>query len=233
MIRAVIFDLEGTLLDGEQAHGRALVEVFRVLVRFRPKLAEEELRRQWAGSLRMNVRGRGGHPAAPHAIYAERFKRTLTWLGAEDDNLAVRLGRLYASLVLDRAVAYADASAVLPALAGKVALAATAGVSTATAQRQLEAAGLAPYVPWVFGGVRAERPKPAPDLLEVALREMEVLPSEALAVGDGPDTDVAAAKAAGVASVWVNRGRVRWPDDDDGPEFMIRTLEELPALVDW
>jgi len=85
----------------------------------------------------------------------------------------------------------------------------------------------------VFGGERAERPKPAPDLLEVALREMEVLPSEALAVGDGPDTDVAAAKAAGVASVWVNRGRVRWPDDDDGPEFMIRTLEELPALVDW
>ncbi|GEM_PF-470515 len=231
MIRAVIFDLEGTLLDGEQAHERALAEVFRVLVRFRPKLAEEELQRQWAGSLRMNVHGRGGRPASPQAIYAERFKTTLTWLGTEDDNLAVRLGRLYASLMLDRAVAYPDVRAVLPQLARKASLAVTAGVSTATAQRQLEASGLAVHVPWVFGGEWAARPKPAPDLLKVALREMEVLPSEVLAVGDGPDTDVAAAKAAGVASVWLNRRRLRWPDDDGGPEFMIWTLEELPALV--
>lgn len=231
MIRTVLFDLEGTLVDAALAHGRALDEVYGILVRFRPKLTMADLERQWAGSLRMNVRGRGGAPASPQAIYRERFKRTLTWLGDEDDNLALRLGRLYASLVLDRAAAYPDARAALAAV-GRQALCAVAANGGDTAiRRQLDAAGLAGQIGAVFASQQVGSAKPERELLLAAARSLEASPAQTVVVGDSPDMDGAAAQAAGMPFVWLNRDARRWPDYLPAPNDAVSTLLDLPAVL--
>jgi len=227
MIRAYLFDLEGTLIDGALAHERAADEVYGILARFRPKLTKEQFQRQFAGSLRMNVRGRGGAPASPQAVYAERFKRTLTWLGEEDDNLARRLGRLYASLLLDRSAAYPDATAALPVLARQATIAVVANGSEAALRRQIESAGLARYVTAVFGSQEVGHAKPEPELVSHALEALEIPPAEALVVGDASETDIAAARAAGVAAAWVNRAGRKWPEGVARPVRIISALTEL------
>lgn len=226
-IRTVLFDLEGTLIDGAAAHERALDEVFQVLLRFRPALKREELERQFAGSLRMSVRGRTGVPVSPQAIYAERFKRTLTWLGQEDDNLAVRLGRLYASLVLDRAVAYPDALAALPHLARLVTLIVVANGRASDVERQLKAAALQGWITAVIAGDDPAAAKPAPALVHQALHATGTAAAEGLVVGDSPETDIAAGRAAGVPTAWLNRSGRPWPEGMEPPDQTIHRLTDL------
>jgi phosphoglycolate phosphatase len=75
------------------------------------------------------------------------------------------------------------------------------------------------------------RPKPAPDMLTLALARLGVAPGEALYVGDMA-VDVQTARAAGVR-VWV----VPTGSDDlgtlerAGADGLFRTLHELPRLL--
>ncbi|MEU4241468.1 HAD-IA family hydrolase [Actinoplanes sp. NPDC026619] len=68
--------------------------------------------------------------------------------------------------------------------------------------RFLDALGLRDRFEVLATRDRVERSKPAPDLYELALHELGALPSEALAVEDSPN-GIAAAKAAGVFCVAV------------------------------
>ena len=56
-------------------------------------------------------------------------------------------------------------------------------------------------------------------------------PSEILFVGDEPHADVVGPRAAGMQTVWVNRGGVVWPDALPAPDACIRSLDELVALI--
>jgi len=226
-IHTVLFDLEGTLIDSAAAHQRALDEVFQVLLRFRPALKREDLERQFASSLRMSVRARTGVPVSPQTIYAERFKRTLTWLGQEDDNLAVRLGRLYASLVLDRAVAYPDALEALPHLARVATLVVVANGRAPDIERQVKAADLQGWIAAVIAGDEPTALKPAATLIHQALHATGTAAADALVVGDSPETDIAAGQAAGVPTTWLNRDRRPWPTNLEPPSQTISRLIDL------
>ncbi|MDH3402918.1 MAG: HAD family hydrolase [Acidobacteriota bacterium] len=69
--------------------------------------------------------------------------------------------------------------------------------------------------------------KPSPVMVRHALAALGVDASQALMVGDRRDSDVAAARAAGVAAVWLRR-----PDGGGpAPDHTIDELAELPALV--
>ena len=77
--------------------------------------------------------------------------------------------------------------------------------------------------------VRAYKPHPTP--FRRAVERLGVRPDEVLHVGDSEVDDVKGAKAAGLQVAWVNRdGRPRRPDVPP-PDFEIRDLRELPALL--
>lgn len=71
--------------------------------------------------------------------------------------------------------------------------------------------------------------KPAPGIFLDACTRLGLAPSQVLHVGDDPDLDVAAARAAGLRSAWLNRGGRTWPHPEP-PELELRDLGEL---VDW
>jgi phosphoglycolate phosphatase len=79
----------------------------------------------------------------------------------------------------------------------------------------------------IVGGDRAERPKPHPDLLRVALGELGVRPGEALLVGDG-DHDIEMGRAAGARTCAVTWGvhpaeRLR----SAGADYVVHSPREL------
>jgi phosphoglycolate phosphatase len=95
----------------------------------------------------------------------------------------------------------------------------------------LEYLGLARLFRAAIGPEDAPRLKPAPDMLQAALRSLQVDRSETLYVGD-MTVDIETARAAGVA-VWV----VPTGSDDKaallaaGPDRILRDLRELTNLV--
>ena len=73
--------------------------------------------------------------------------------------------------------------------------------------------------------------KPDPAMFHRALERAGASPAEALHVGDDPELDIAAARAVGMQTVWVNVAGAPWPlDAEPGPEA--RNMDELVAAVE-
>ena len=69
--------------------------------------------------------------------------------------------------------------------------------------------------------------KPSPALLRAALGDLEIEVSSAAMVGDRQNRDIAAGRAAGVATVWVRS------EHEEGPtaDATVDSLADLPALL--
>lgn len=74
--------------------------------------------------------------------------------------------------------------------------------------------------------------KPKPVIFETALDRMPALrAAEALFVGDRADIDVVGARGVGMPTAWINREAARLPTDVQPPDFEIRDLAELRAIL--
>ena len=69
--------------------------------------------------------------------------------------------------------------------------------------------------------------KPSPAMLHAALAALGVAPEEALMVGDRRSADVAAGRAAGVATAWLRSADAAGPL----PDHELAAMAELPPLV--
>jgi phosphoglycolate phosphatase len=215
MIRAVILDLDGTLLDtaGEitDAMDRTLDELgFR-------RVPPQEIRA---------MIGRG----VPKLV--ERVIRRIGATGIEPTKMIERFEAHYAQTVATSAPLF---EGVFPGLmrlyqAG-IKLAVVTNKPRFFTRQLLDSAEVSRFFSAVVAGDDGVPKKPAGDMLLAACREMGTQPSETVMLGDS-DNDVAAARAAG-CTVWCvpygyNEGR--------GPETLacdriVATVEEAARLV--
>lgn len=85
----------------------------------------------------------------------------------------------------------------------------------------------------VIGSDAGIAPKPAPDMLEAAMRTLGAAPRDTVMVGDSI-SDVAAARAAGAASVVRRGGYTHTPADELGADTVIDRLDQLvEVLAAW
>ncbi|MFI8520809.1 HAD-IA family hydrolase [Streptomyces sp. NPDC085481] len=109
-------------------------------------------------------------------------------------------------------------------------LAIATGKSGERARSLLDVLGLLPYFAHVIGSDEVPRPKPAPDIVRRALELLDVPADRAVMIGDAP-TDLASAQGAGVTSV-----AALWGCHDGaellaaGPDIVLRHPAELLAL---
>jgi putative hydrolase of the HAD superfamily len=93
---------------------------------------------------------------------------------------------------------------------------------------RLAASGLAPLFETIVTSQSCGFAKPDPRILHVALEAIGVAPRHAVYVGDDPVTDGAAAFAAGVRFVWVDRGQ---GTHGRRPARRVVSLRELVGLL--
>jgi len=96
--------------------------------------------------------------------------------------------------------------------------------------RKIDKANLRSYVDVVFVSGEFGVDKPDVRIFHAALQQLEVLPQEAVYVGDHPVNDVQGAREAGMRPVWVE-GFQPWDPSVKKPEFTIQTLPELLPLL--
>jgi putative hydrolase of the HAD superfamily len=73
--------------------------------------------------------------------------------------------------------------------------------------------------------------KPDPRAYAGLAESLTLKPAEILFVGDEPHADVVGPRAAGMQTVWVNRGGVVWPDALPAADASIAGLDGLVALL--
>jgi putative hydrolase of the HAD superfamily len=98
----------------------------------------------------------------------------------------------------------------------------------AAVRETLDEAGIGAYFSAVLSSYSEGVKKPAREMFQRAAARLGVRPEEACHVGDLPNTDARGARAAGLLGVWLHRGGTGFSDDP--PE--ITSLSELPRWID-
>ena len=222
MIRAVLFDVDGTLFDWETAIKRSLEAV----VQHAPPEDREELparllraiadytfvrrgeaivdRRHWLLGLDSRPPWLAALPGAPAqaAELAERFREGL------------------------EPVAFPDARPALEALHGEYRLAVL--TNSPRGEESLVRLGLRDFFDCVVV-LGADERKPRPAAFEKGCRAVAAAPDETMNVGDSIANDVEGALAAGVRLVWVDR--YGEPHLTPAGAQRIESLLALPSLI--
>jgi len=72
--------------------------------------------------------------------------------------------------------------------------------------------------------------KPQPDIFNEALRLLNVKPEEAIHIGDNPELDVVAAKAANIYVIYLKQSNEPYPDGLPKPDAIATSLREVPSI---
>jgi phosphoglycolate phosphatase len=185
-VRALIFDLDGTLIDSQ----RDLIRSVNVMLREmgRTELKEETIS-GYIGQGAPILVGR----ALGEGASDEEHKRALQFFL-----------RYYEEHKMDTTHAYPGVAETLEELAG-LPMAILTNKPARISVRILDELGLKRYFRAIYGGNSFETKKPDPLGANTILREFSVAPQEALLIGDS-EVDVQTARNAGALAAAVNYG---------------------------
>jgi len=184
MLKAAIFDLDGTLLDSVDLHALAWHEA---LAKFGHDVTFEQARSQI---------GKGGDKLIPVFLSADEQrdhgKEMEEWRGERFKTAYLPLVRPFSAVPdLFRCVRDAGVRIAIASSAKKDEL-----------DKYLDIARIADLVDVKNSSDDAEESKPAPDIFEVVLRKLGIAGVDAVAIGDTP-YDASAAGKAGIATIGV------------------------------
>ncbi len=218
MIKAVIFDVDGTLIDTVDLHAQAWVEALRhfgVEVPFR--------------DMRVQI-GKGGDQLLQGLLPPDRVER-------EGEAIQRVRTELFARDYMGKAKAFPGVRDLFHRIrdAGQRTVLASSGKAEEV-ERYKEIAGIADLIDDATSSDDAERSKPFPDIFQAALARLEdVGAAEAIVVGDTP-YDAEAARDAGLKSIGVLCGG--FPEEAlrsagciavyAGPEDLLRRYDVSP-----
>jgi HAD superfamily hydrolase (TIGR01509 family) len=208
-LQGVIFDVDGTLVDSNDAHAKAFVEAFR---EFGFEIPFEKVRR---------LIGKGSDKLIPELI------------GRYDPAIAERKTAIFMERHLPALRAFPGVEPLLQQLKTmKLKLAVASSAADDELDALLELAHAKPYLDATTDAGDAGRSKPDPDIVLAALAKLGLPPARCVMVGDTP-YDAEAAHRAGVAFVGVRCGG--WADADLRPALGVYddACDLLRQLETW
>jgi HAD superfamily hydrolase (TIGR01509 family) len=188
MIRGVILDVDGTLVDSNRLHALAWIDAF------------EEAGLDAGGVDRIKrLIGMGSDKLLPEAVGVDGESE----LGKR---LSDRRSAFFHERYLQRVRAFPGAGELPAAIRERgVAVAVASSAKPDELQLLLEKAGAAWLADVATSADEVDASKPEPDVVQAALQRLDLEPAEAMMVGDTP-YDVEAATKAGVAIVGLRCG---------------------------
>ena len=218
-LKAVLFDIDGTLVDSNDAHAAAWVKAF----------AEHGVTVD-AAEVRRCI-GMGGDKLMPDVS-------GLSEDSPEGNAIAKRRGEIFMSEFLPTLKPFKDADdlvAAVKALGLKAVAASSAKENELQALLQLS--DTTSLMDDATSSDDAEQSKPSPDIIEAALSRAHAAPDDAIMIGDTP-YDIEAARRAGVKVIAFRSGG--WSDADlegaveiyDGPWELLQRLSSSAFVRD-
>lgn len=205
-LRAVVWDMDGTLIDSTTVVPDAYIAAIARLGG--PALTREAVV--------------AAYNLGPPAIMLTH----LLGRASTDADLREYLATLRAGAPGARP--YPGIETTLAGLRGRVGLGVFTGASRPSALILLEAAGLVDEFGVVVGGDEVGRQKPAPDGVLLACESLGVEPAAAAYVGDSP-SDLRAARGSGARAFAAGWGHLYTPDEP--ADLVLDRPEELLDLV--
>lgn len=211
-VKAVVFDLDGTLIDSKRDLALSMNATLKHLGR--KEIEAERIYSYVGGGVQLLV------------------KRALAE-GASDEEIERGMAyflEYYRAHMLDNTVPYPGVREALDKLSGRE-LAVLTNKPVKFSKLILNGLGMSAYFRYVYGGNSFEKKKPDPVGLNTLLREFGAGPRETMMVGDS-DVDIQTARNAGTwaCGVTYGMGSAKLPASE--PDLLLDSLEELPGYLD-
>ena len=219
-VRAIAFDLDNTLWDVEPVLERAEARLYEWLRAESPRitaaLSPEDMRRAREALAR----------SEPHQAHDFTYLRTAALAGharahGYGEDVAARAFEVFLAARCEVDL-FPDVRPALTRLARRYRLG-----TLSNGNADLDRIGLSDAFQVSLNARQIGAAKPARRVFEHLSEALGVAPGELWYVGDDPGLDVAAARAAGLGTVWVNRRAHRWPEGEPPADLTVTNLTEL------
>jgi pyrophosphatase PpaX len=211
-LRAVLFDLDGTLIDSIGLIVDAMHHAFEA---FDGEVPDDSAWMSGIGTPLYKQLARYARSPEELEVLRERY-------------------RAYQVIHHDNVIkAYDGAVDVLASLHARgIVMAIVTSKGDALAHRGIELTGLAKFLPVVIGADSVTKHKPEPEPVLLALERLGVAAGDAVMMGDSPH-DISSGNAAGVRTIGALWGPfTREQIAVAKPTYWMNDIRELPALVD-
>ncbi|BAU28557.1 putative hydrolase of the HAD superfamily [Aneurinibacillus soli] len=258
MIKAIIFDLDDTLLWDQKSVKEAFVATCNAAKKkydIDPEILEEAVRKEarelyssyetysftqmiginpfeglWGNFLDDDDNFKKLKAVVP-AYRKEAWTRGLKAAGIDDPEFGYELAERFPVERRKNPFVYEETFNVLNELKGKYQLLLLTNGSPDLQNTKLEITPeLVPYFDHIVISGAFGRGKPDPSIFEHALTLMSLQKDEVIMVGDNLMTDILGASRAGINSVWINRHDKE--RNEVIPDYEIKHLEELYSILD-
>ncbi len=227
--KAVLFDLDNTLYNYERVHKKALKKVFNVLkkeikISFKEffrlyKISKAEIHRELAGTASSHNR----------VLYFQRLiEKTHNTV---EPLMILKLYDSYWDNFLDNIRLNKGVLKTLKILKEKgIKTAIVSDLTTHIQLRKMAKLGITPYIDFLVTSEEAGSEKPNNVMFLLALNKLNVLPSDAVMVGDNPINDVEGANSVGLDTILLadkSSDKFNFNEDYQKPNFKITEIPEI------
>lgn len=229
-IRALLFDLDDTLLETHHAHMTAIRLSCERAAAHHPEWIPERLQELFVSTYRvLEAQIESGELDFPNQLsFRQRtWEDTLRTCGLSAA-LGEELAHVYLAERRKRYCLYEDVPAALDALAPHFHLVLVTNGLGDLQREKVTAVQLESWFPHVVVSGEVGSWKPDAGIFQHALKLADVESGEALMIGDNLHRDIAGAGALGIRTAWIRRYPHLTPVEGIRPDF---EAEGLPALV--
>ena len=241
-IRALLFDVNGTLVDIET--DECMEEVYRAIAHFLTyqglRLRRGEVRELYFQIMKEQFAAKTEkYPEFDVvAVWREFLRRYATdytrSLGAEKlSQMPLFIAEMQRGISRKRLLAFPQTQEVLAQLKTRYSLAVVSDAQSAYAVPELRRAGLADYfAPIVISGDYGFR-KPDPRLFEAALRKLGIAAQEAIFIGNDRFRDILGARQVGMKTILFCPNGNSGGSPDMEPDYLLYQYADLPRAIQF
>ena len=230
-IKAVLFDVDGTLFD----RGLAQRKVLEIIVRQFPHIFGafeiERVAKAFVESDRITTEEfEAGAPSS--SLRRRRSWLFLQLLGLrEDEDIADAITEVYVRDYPTIDAPMAGAVPLVKELSRRFIVGVVSNGLPDIQYRKLEAIGLRQVLSCIVLSEEIGIRKPDPRIFHQAAQLLQLRPLECLYVGDSYASDVIGAKSSGMLTCWLNRGQSVTPSERAKADFLISSLKQLGEIL--
>jgi len=230
-IRAVLFDVDGTLFDRSLAQRKALEIVVRQFPHIFGAFGLERVAKAFTESDRITTEDfEAGAPSEGLRLKRSRLFLQLIDL-QEDEDLADAITEVYVRDYPTVEASMAGAAPLVKELSRRFIVGVVSNGLPDVQYRKLEAMGLREVFSCIVLSEEIGIRKPDPGIFHHAASLLRMQPSECLYVGDSYTSDIVGSKNSGMLACWLNHEQSVTTNERIKADFVISHLQELSEII--